>query len=293
MLLLQTASEFRDYRHGSRYHLALSFRRRGDSHRHQGHGGVRRRKASLPGYQQAPRQLTLSRLPVQAHQGHHPLPSLHRQEQPLARHSLPGARLNEGGYPARRPATLARVRSCWTRAAACSIIPREPHHLASTFPCLSFLFIRSLPLSHRSAPVKISDIGRNHVRVQKTPEEERLVKIDAVLEGPTIFIRLDPEDGAWPFLLRNDSDYPITFSQAVSALFGLPYRRSTLTCFVVAARGHASGSQEASQAVQDRRPHQASLRLGRSCRQQQAIADHCWRQRAHHQRPRNWSADTL
>ncbi|ORY90221.1 hypothetical protein BCR35DRAFT_261800 [Leucosporidium creatinivorum] len=68
-----------------------------------------------------------------------------------------------------------------------------------------------------SAPFKISDIGRNHVRVQESADQERLVKIDAVLEGPTIFIRLDPEDGAWPFLLRNDSDYPITFSQAVSA----------------------------------------------------------------------------
>jgi vacuolar protein sorting-associated protein 13A/C len=45
-----------------------------------------------------------------------------------------------------------------------------------------------------------------------------LVRADAVLEGPCIFIRLESQKGSWPFLLRNDSDFPITFSQAVSPL---------------------------------------------------------------------------
>ncbi|KAK4052926.1 Vacuolar protein sorting-associated protein 13 [Microbotryomycetes sp. JL221] len=66
--------------------------------------------------------------------------------------------------------------------------------------------------SQWSAPFRIQDIGQNYVRVWNK-EEERLVRVDAVLEGPTIFVRLDEEKGSWPFLLRNDSDYPITFSQ--------------------------------------------------------------------------------
>ncbi|GJN91455.1 hypothetical protein Rhopal_004478-T1 [Rhodotorula paludigena] len=65
-----------------------------------------------------------------------------------------------------------------------------------------------------SAPFKLQDIGQNYVRVPVSGDNERLVRVDAVLEGPCIFIRLDPEKGQWPFLLRNDSDYPIEFWQA-------------------------------------------------------------------------------
>ncbi|GAA5952650.1 hypothetical protein JCM21900_006060 [Sporobolomyces salmonicolor] len=65
-----------------------------------------------------------------------------------------------------------------------------------------------------SAPFKLEDIGQNYVRVPAKNEEERLARVDAVLEGPCIFIRIDPETGAWPFLLRNDGDYPIEFWQA-------------------------------------------------------------------------------
>ncbi|GAA5849449.1 hypothetical protein JCM5353_001982 [Sporobolomyces roseus] len=65
-----------------------------------------------------------------------------------------------------------------------------------------------------SAPFKLQDIGQNYVRVPDGSGGERLARVDAVLEGPCIFIRIDPETGSWPFLLRNDSDYPIEFYQA-------------------------------------------------------------------------------
>lgn len=39
-----------------------------------------------------------------------------------------------------------------------------------------------------------------------------------LLEGPCIFIRLEPERGSWPFLLRNDSDDRVTVCQAVRIL---------------------------------------------------------------------------
>ncbi|SCV68005.1 BQ2448_126 [Microbotryum intermedium] len=66
-----------------------------------------------------------------------------------------------------------------------------------------------------SAPFMISDIGQNHVRVQRQDDEELLVRVDAMLEGPCIFIKLEPESKGWPFLFRNDSDYPITLCQAL------------------------------------------------------------------------------
>ncbi|GAA5995177.1 hypothetical protein JCM5350_001861 [Sporobolomyces pararoseus] len=69
---------------------------------------------------------------------------------------------------------------------------------------------------HWSASFKLQDIGQNYVRVPDGSGGERLARVDAVLEGPCIFIRIDPETGSWPFLLRNDSDYPIEFYQCES-----------------------------------------------------------------------------
>lgn len=83
-------------------------------------------------------------------------------------------------------------------------------------------------LHHRSAPFKLQDIGQNYVRVPDGSGGERLARVDAVLEGPCVFIRVDPETGSWPFLLRNDSDYPIEFYQAVS---GLASRASLISIF--------------------------------------------------------------
>ncbi|GAA5969299.1 hypothetical protein JCM11641_007543 [Rhodosporidiobolus odoratus] len=67
-----------------------------------------------------------------------------------------------------------------------------------------------------SAPFKLQDIGQNYVRIPTTGGQERLARVDAVLEGPCFFIRIDPETGSWPFLLRNDSDYAIEVEQAES-----------------------------------------------------------------------------
>lgn len=52
--------------------------------------------------------------------------------------------------------------------------------------------------------------------MRRGPHDEDLVAIDVLLEGPCIFIRLEPERGSWPFLLRNDSDERIQVCQAVS-----------------------------------------------------------------------------
>ncbi|KAL7343935.1 hypothetical protein BJY59DRAFT_711306 [Rhodotorula toruloides] len=91
----------------------------------------------------------------------------------------------------------------------------ERHHVGFLRSGQSPQLSLSFPGSHHwSAPFKLQDVGQNYVRVPTSSSDERLARIDAVLEGPCIFVRLDPEQGAWPFLLRNDSDYPIDFWQA-------------------------------------------------------------------------------
>lgn len=76
-------------------------------------------------------------------------------------------------------------------------------------------FVLSLAESGRwSAPFKLQNIGQTYVRLLTRSGEERLARVDALLDGPSIFIRIDPETGAWPFLLRNDSSHAIEFWQA-------------------------------------------------------------------------------
>ncbi len=65
-----------------------------------------------------------------------------------------------------------------------------------------------------SAPFRIQDIGSNHVRVHNGEHDESLVKVEGLLQGPTIFVRLEQAKGNWPFLLRNDTEFPITFWQS-------------------------------------------------------------------------------
>ncbi|GAA5992083.1 hypothetical protein JCM10908_000736 [Rhodotorula pacifica] len=76
-------------------------------------------------------------------------------------------------------------------------------------------FVLSLAESGRwSAPFKLQNIGQTYVRLLTKSGEERLARVDALLDGPSIFIRVDHETGAWPFLLRNDSSHAIEFWQA-------------------------------------------------------------------------------
>ncbi|UZJ53507.1 hypothetical protein CBS101457_002827 [Exobasidium rhododendri] len=66
-----------------------------------------------------------------------------------------------------------------------------------------------------TAPFNLEDIGRVYLRIAKVGHQQHLIKVEVVLEGPTIFINLGEEAGTWPFMLRNESDYTITFMQAI------------------------------------------------------------------------------
>lgn len=65
-----------------------------------------------------------------------------------------------------------------------------------------------------TAPFNIEDVGSVHLRIAKAGHHQHLVKAEILLEGPTIFISLSYEKGPWPYMLRNESDYTITFMQA-------------------------------------------------------------------------------
>ncbi|KAJ9479242.1 Vacuolar protein sorting-associated protein 13 [Pseudozyma hubeiensis] len=65
-----------------------------------------------------------------------------------------------------------------------------------------------------SAPFNIEDIGSVHLRLAKAGHHQHLVKAEVLLEGPTIFISLSQENGPWPYMLRNESDYTVQFMQA-------------------------------------------------------------------------------
>lgn len=81
-------------------------------------------------------------------------------------------------------------------------------------PRLSLAFTE--PSSTWSAPIKIQDIGTNHLRLRHaSDQEDRLIEMDAILEGACIFVRLEPTRGQWPFLIRNESDYVVQLWQKV------------------------------------------------------------------------------
>ncbi|SPO25926.1 related to VPS13 - involved in regulating membrane traffic [Ustilago trichophora] len=69
-----------------------------------------------------------------------------------------------------------------------------------------------------SAPFNIEDIGSVHLRLAKAGHHQHLIKAEVLLEGPTIFISLSQENGPWPYMLRNESDYTVQFMQATERI---------------------------------------------------------------------------
>jgi vacuolar protein sorting-associated protein 13A/C len=68
----------------------------------------------------------------------------------------------------------------------------------------------------RSPLFSMQDVGRVHLRTTHRERGVSLVTVDALLEGPTVFLRFALETGRWPFELRNDSDTTLTYWQGVS-----------------------------------------------------------------------------
>lgn len=67
--------------------------------------------------------------------------------------------------------------------------------------------------SNWSASFFINDIGLTYVKVLQEDNTHRLVKVEAVLQNATVFIRIKDGDGNWPFSIRNFSDTEFIFFQ--------------------------------------------------------------------------------
>ncbi|RAK82781.1 membrane morphogenesis protein VPS13 [Aspergillus fijiensis CBS 313.89] len=65
-----------------------------------------------------------------------------------------------------------------------------------------------------SSPFNIADIGTVHVKLAKAQQRQKLIKVDVVMEGATLFIHFSFETRNWPFSMRNESDMEFIFYQA-------------------------------------------------------------------------------
>ncbi|KAJ5640466.1 hypothetical protein N7528_000091 [Penicillium herquei] len=66
-----------------------------------------------------------------------------------------------------------------------------------------------------SSPFNIADVGTVHIKLSKAANQrQKLIKVDVILEGATLFLHLNFESRNWPFSMRNESDVEFIFFQA-------------------------------------------------------------------------------
>lgn len=65
-----------------------------------------------------------------------------------------------------------------------------------------------------SSPFNIADVGTVHVKLAKVNQRQRLIKVDIIMEGATLFLHFNFETRTWPFSMRNESDTEFVFYQA-------------------------------------------------------------------------------
>ncbi|KAM5453804.1 Vacuolar protein sorting-associated protein 13 [Microsporum audouinii] len=65
-----------------------------------------------------------------------------------------------------------------------------------------------------SSLFNIADLGITHVKLAKANQRQRLLKVEILMEGATIFLRISMEAVHWPFSMKNESDAEFIFFQA-------------------------------------------------------------------------------
>jgi vacuolar protein sorting-associated protein 13A/C len=65
-----------------------------------------------------------------------------------------------------------------------------------------------------SSPFNISNVGNVHVKLSKTGQRQKLIRVDVLMEQATIFLHLSVETKHWPFSMRNESDQEFLYWQA-------------------------------------------------------------------------------
>ncbi|PLW57557.1 hypothetical protein PCANC_01138, partial [Puccinia coronata f. sp. avenae] len=72
------------------------------------------------------------------------------------------------------------------------------------------------PMGKRwSKPFRIQNVGKVYIRVCDAQNEETLVHVEILLQGPSIFIKLNVNRTQWPVLFRNKSSSVLHFGQTV------------------------------------------------------------------------------
>ncbi|KAI7403002.1 vacuolar protein sorting-associated protein 13 [Hortaea werneckii] len=65
-----------------------------------------------------------------------------------------------------------------------------------------------------SAPFDIGNVGSVHVKLAKSGERQKLIRVEILMEDAMIFLHLSLETKHWPFSMRNESDQEFLFWQA-------------------------------------------------------------------------------
>ncbi|KPI40863.1 Vacuolar protein sorting-associated protein 13 [Cyphellophora attinorum] len=65
-----------------------------------------------------------------------------------------------------------------------------------------------------SSPFNLANVGMTHVKLAKHGQRQKLVRIEIILEGATLFVHFSIETNHWPFSMRNESDTEFLFFQA-------------------------------------------------------------------------------
>ncbi|PKY02798.1 vacuolar protein sorting-associated protein 13 [Aspergillus campestris IBT 28561] len=69
-----------------------------------------------------------------------------------------------------------------------------------------------------SSPFNIADVGTVYVKLAKANQRQKLVKVEIIVEGATLFLHFNIETRNWPFSMRNESDMEFIFYQANPSL---------------------------------------------------------------------------
>ncbi|OJD40388.1 vacuolar protein sorting-associated protein vps13 [Diplodia corticola] len=64
-----------------------------------------------------------------------------------------------------------------------------------------------------SAPFDIANVGSVHVKLAKAGQRQKLIRVEILMEGATIFLHVSVETKHWPFSMRNESDTEFLFWQ--------------------------------------------------------------------------------
>ncbi|KAF2178337.1 vacuolar protein sorting-associated protein 13 [Zopfia rhizophila CBS 207.26] len=65
-----------------------------------------------------------------------------------------------------------------------------------------------------SSPFNISNVGSVHVKLSKSGQRQKLIRVDILMEQATIFVHFSVETKHWPFSFKNMSDQEFLYWQA-------------------------------------------------------------------------------